>query len=108
MYAIDGARMGVAVVAGMHGGASETAVLGRGDDGASLGVDATAALLSAAFVGGPVTHHAVDGACVGLASLGVDKGRTGNAAKVRRHLHASHALLGSAAASLGASVPGAP
>jgi len=60
--AVNGASEGVASEGVRQSRASETAVLDIGDDGASLGLAASAAGLGASAVTGPVRGLAVDGA----------------------------------------------
>jgi hypothetical protein len=109
VVAVDGARVGVAVVAGVKGGATNATIDSLVHDGASLGSDTAAALLSASGSARPAGDLAVDGAGEAVARSSVGEGGAVDTAVGSRSDNRALLDLGAdGAAGLGATGEDAP
>jgi len=106
--AVDGARLGVAGLFSRQGRARYTAKGRRQRHSARGRLQTTAAGLGAGRPRGPAIDHAVDGAGLRVAFLGLQQSRARGATMRRRHRHGAGLRLHTTTTRLGAGRPRGP
>jgi len=107
-HAVDGARLGVAVLGLRQRRARLAAVCDIDNNGTRLSLSATATRLSARRPRRPATDDAVDGAILSVARLRLRQGRARRSAERRLRRDTARLRLDTAAACLGTGRPGGP